>query len=176
MTEITRTERHTGQECEIQAPVMPSFGAMLLIERHDWLRGLAERIVGPITRDRYGWRDELAGAVRDTTEHAAAMDAYEARDPAPDDDAAYDRWLAHGPQLSPRGRAFAVMSSGETRIVRLLATLSADRIDWSVADVTGLDHRGARIVADWLQIVRAQLPEWLYEDTSPFQPRVGDRQ
>ena len=175
MTEITRTERHTGQKCEITPPITPHLGAVLLIERHDWLRGLAERIVGPITHDRHDWRDELAAAVRDTAEHAAAMDAYEARDPAPDDDAAYDRWLARGPQLSPRGRAFAVMSSGEARIVRLLATLSADRIDWSVADVTGLDHRGARIVADWLQVVRAQLPEWLYQDDSPFRPRMGER-
>lgn len=137
-----------------------------LIHRHSWLRYLVGRVVGS-TISNDDWLDQLATTIRETAEYREAMRAYEARRPAPADDDAYEAWLAAGPQLSSMGRAYAVMSSGEGRVLRLLATLATEKTSsWSVHDIAALDQRGARIVADWLQIVRAQLPEWLYQTNS----------
>lgn len=59
---------------------------------------------------------------------------------------------------TPRGRAFAVMSSGEQRLVRLVATLCPrTRVLWSVDEIC-FDHRGAAVLQDWLAIVRRRCP------------------
>lgn len=53
-----------------------------------------------------------------------------------------------------RGAAFAVISGGEQRLVRLVATLFPQaRVAWSVSDV-GFDEGGAPVLRDWLQIVQ----------------------
>ena len=71
-----------------------------------------------------------------------------------------------GPSNTARGTAFAVMSGGEQRLVRLMATLCpSTRVAWSVSDV-GFDERGAAVLHDWLQIVRAQLPDWSYQPSA----------
>ncbi len=55
---------------------------------------------------------------------------------------------------SARGAAFAVISGGEQRRVRLVATLCPQaRVAWSVSDV-GFDEGGALVLRDWLQIVQ----------------------
>lgn len=71
-------------------------------------------------------------------------------------------WLDAGPSNTARGAAFGVMSGGEQRMVRLVATLCpSTRVPWSVGDVE-FDERGAAVLQDWLQIVHSQLPDWLY--------------
>ena len=109
-----------------------------------------------------GWLDELAGAVTDCADHAQAWREYEVRHREPADQGAYVAWVDAGPTNTARGAAFAVMSGGEQRLVRLVATLCPSvRVAWSVSDV-GFDERGAAVLQDWLQIVHAQLPDWIY--------------
>ncbi len=70
-------------------------------------------------------------------------------------------WLNAGPANTARGTAFAVISGGQQRRVRLVATLCPQvRVAWSVSDI-GFDERGAAVLHDWLQIVRAQMPDWI---------------
>lgn len=140
--------------------------------RHPWLDQIALRIAGHSEE----WLDELAGAILDCIEHGEAWNQYEREHPKPrdrDDEAAYDRWENAAPKNTPRGRAYAVMSGGEARMVRLVATLAnvrgedsvgggeyyryQRRVPWSVHDVSGWDDRGVAILEDWFRIVRAQL-------------------
>lgn len=119
-----------------------------------------------VTRGWTSWRPgSTAGAVLDCAEQHRAWAAYAVRVPAPadrDGDQAFDRWEAAGPVNTPRGSAFAVMSSGEQRLVRLVATLCPRvRVPWSVDEI-GFDHHSAAVLADWLAIVRRQLPNALY--------------
>jgi len=54
------------------------------------------------------------------------------------------------------------MSGGEQRLVPLVATLCpSTRLASSVSDI-GFDERGAAVLHDWLQIVHAQLLDWIY--------------
>jgi len=144
--------------------------AAWLRERHPWLDQLVRRIAG----NSEDWLDEIAGAVLDLANNAEAWDRYELHHPEPggDDERAWEAWQAAGPEHSAHCEAFAVMSSGEQRVIRLVATLAQvyegdygrqrlRRVPWSVQDIS-FDERGAAILADWLAIVRAQLPEHLY--------------
>lgn len=150
-----------------KAPAHPYEGAGWIVERHEWAQEIVGRVVGPLDeRGEEGehWLDRLAQAINDRHAWGEAWDAYRDRNPEPqgDDEAAYDRWDAAGPQATPGARAFGVMSSGEKRLARLIATLSIHKTPWSVEEI-GFDQRGARILLDWLAIVRAQLPEFLYD-------------
>ena len=61
-------------------------------------------------------------------------------------------WLDAGPSNTTRGAAFAVMSGGEQRMVRLVATpCRRPRVPWSVGDI-GFDERGAAVLEDWLRL------------------------
>lgn len=182
--------------------------ATWLAQRHERVWGLAQRL-GAITSyseadppaDSYQVDpDVVAQAVYDADQHAVEWALYAATRSAPTsaqfhgrDDAdeayerAYDSWLEDGPKGTDAGAAFAPMSSGEQRVMRLVATLGrpddarreahyVSSLDWplmrtglSIGDASGLDHEGARILADWLEIFRAQLPPWLYE--GPTAPR-----
>ena len=142
----------------VEVPTEPYEAADWLRARHQWVDQLAGRIAG----DAEDWLDELAGAVADGVEHAQAWRDYEQRHREPLDEGAYVAWLDAGPSNTARGAAFAVMSAGEQRMVRLVATLCPrPRAPWSVGDI-GFDERGAAVLDDWLQIVRGQLPDWLY--------------
>ncbi|WP_116949398.1 hypothetical protein [Jiangella endophytica] len=134
-----------------------------LAARHPWVRQLVERIAGRI-EEHPGWLDAVTAAVNGHLADAAAWEAYEARHPAPDGDAAFWEWHAQGPKVSPEVRAFGVMSSGEKRLIRLVATLGG-RVAWSPHDVS-FDQRGAAVLADWLAIVHARLPASLYPAAS----------
>ena len=130
----------------------------LVAGRHKWVDQSAGRIAG----DAEDWLDELAGAVADGMEHAQAWRDYEQRHREPLDEGAYVAWLDAGPSNTARGAAFATMSGGEQRMVRLVATLCPrTRVPWSVGDI-GFDERGAAVLDDWLRIVHGQLPDWLY--------------
>lgn len=126
--------------------------------RHQWVDQLAHRIAG----SEENWLNELAGAITDSVEHAQAWREYESMHREPSDEGAYQGWLAVGPSNTMRGSAFAVMSSGEQRLVRLVATLCPrTRVPWSVSDI-GFDERGAAVLQDWLKVVHNQLPDQVY--------------
>ena len=138
-------------------PTAPYEAADWLRARYPWVDQLAGRIAG----DAEGWLDGLAGAVADGVANAHAWREYERRHREPMDEGAYEAWLDAGPSNTARGAAFAVMSGGEQRMVRLVATLCPrTRVPWSVGDI-GFDERGAAVLDDWLQIVHGQLPDWL---------------
>jgi hypothetical protein len=149
-----------------KAPAHPYDGAGWIVERHEWAQEIVGRVVGSLepTHDDEGahWLDRLAQAINDRYAWGLAWDEYKARTREPEDDAAWDAWEQAGPQPTPGARAFGVMSSGEKRLARLIATLSIHKTPWSVEEI-GFDERGARILLDWLAIVRAQLPEFLYD-------------
>jgi hypothetical protein len=122
--------------------------------RHRWV----DELVGRIETGTQDWLDDLAGAITDCAENAAAWREYERAHPEPFSEGAYVAWLDAGPSNTTRGRTFAVMSSGEQRLVRLVATLCpATRVPWSVAEIE-FDERGAAVLADWLVIVRRHCP------------------
>ncbi|PZF81591.1 hypothetical protein [Jiangella anatolica] len=147
----------------IEVPTDAYAAADWLAGRHPWVRQLVERIAGRID-DHPDWLDVITQAVNESEGDGAAWVEYERRHPAPDDDAAFWEWHAQGPKASPHVRAFGVMSSGEKNLVRLVATLGG-RVAWSPRDVS-FDQRGAAVLADWLAIVHAQLPAWLYPAAS----------
>lgn len=143
----------------VKVPSDPYGAADWLAEQHPWLRSLVERIAGP-TDDHPDWLDTITQAVNGHLADAAAWEAYEARHPAPAEDAAFWEWHAQGPQTPPEVQAFGVMSTGEKNLIRLIATLGG-RVAWSPMDVS-FDERGAAVLADWLAVVHAQLPARLY--------------
>jgi hypothetical protein len=147
--------RASGRSVQLGFPRKAYQAADWLRARHRWVDQLAGRVAG----DGENWLDELAGAVADCVDHAPAWREYEVRHREPLDENAHETWLNAGPSKSARGAAFAVMSAGEQRVVRLVATLCLEtRVPWSVADI-GSDERGAAVPQDWLQIVHGQLPD-----------------
>lgn len=139
----------------VEVPTEAYQAADWLRARHRWVDQLAGRVAG----DGENWLAELAGAVADCVDHAPAWREYEVRHREPLDENAHETWLNAGPSNTARGAAFAVMSAGEQRVVRLVATLCPEtRVPWSVADIR-FDERGAAVPQDWLQIVHGQLPD-----------------
>jgi hypothetical protein len=164
----------SGMLLSVEAPCEVYEAADWLRSRHPWVDQLARRITRTGDSGDSGdvsggqgwaggdWLDELAVAVNDCADHTAAWREYAARHREPAGDAAYVAWVDAGPANSVRGAAFAVMSGGEQRLVRLVATLCpSTRVAWSVSDV-GFDERGAAVLFDWLQIVHAQLLDESY--------------
>lgn len=142
----------------VEVPAGGYEAAEWLRARHRWVDELARRVAG----SGEDWLDELAGAVTDCVEHGQAWQVYEARHREPSDERAHEVWLNAGPSNTARGSAFAVMSGGEQRLVRLVATLCPrTQVPWSVSDI-GFDERGAAVLQDWLKVVHRQLPGRLY--------------
>lgn len=78
----------------------------------------------------------------------ARWDAYEARAPKPEDSAAeFNLATAHGI------RAYRPMSSGEKKLLRILATFGVHRVEFSSADLDGLDDEGWDFVRDWVKVI-----------------------
>lgn len=101
--------------------------ARWLVGRHPRMQSLCER-VGAVDDDKDGrWPDvdTLADVIR----------AYDAEREGP--------WV----------RAFGVMSSGEKRLLRVLATMAPGRVGFSVDDTSGLDDEGHAFVRDWARII-----------------------
>jgi hypothetical protein len=132
--------------------------------------------------------DVIAQAVYDHEQWQVAWDDYSRRYRPPsrglyrDEDEwerAYEAWEQSGPPQSAGAAAFGPMSSGEKTQIRLLALLGRPRaegdaydsperrVGWSIRDVSSMDEAGAAIVADMLEIVRAQLPAWMYPGGPP---------
>jgi len=142
-----------------------------LRERHPWAGQLVRRIAG----DTEDWLEEVAGAILDTAENGEAWERYEQHNPPPrdrDDEAAHDRWEEAGPKNTGRGSAYAAMSGGEVRVIRLIATLAnvrgedyiggeyrqyQRRVPWSAHDLGGWDDRGVAVFNDWVSILRTQV-------------------
>lgn len=97
--------------------------------------------------------DAIAEMVLEYDLFQQAWGEYADRHPAPrgDDDAAYDRWEAAGPKCPDGARVIGPMSSGEKRMVRMLAVLSSvRRVPFSISDIDGID---AEFRADWRRVV-----------------------
>ena len=127
-----------------------------LIARHEFARSNVARVVGrdPLADDEFDWLEALADAWIATREHDAEWALYAARTREPRDDDAWEAWRAAGPEASPAVHQLGVMSSGERRVVRLVATLHPNkRVEWVTSDVEGLDERGTALVLDWVRII-----------------------
>jgi hypothetical protein len=97
----------------------------------------------------------LAEAIRRYDAHVNAWADYNRQDPAPDDDTAYDRWVAAGPTTTPAARALTIMSSTERTRLRLLASFATTRVPITVADFGSFDPAGSTLLADWCHAVQA---------------------
>lgn len=138
----------------------PYEAADWLLSRHDWPRALVARVVLP-SEDQPHWLDQLADAYTDLTAHEAAWARYEATHRQPGTyatDADWDAWQAAGPRPSDAAHALAVMSGGEQRMCRLIATLHpTDRTHgWHLADLQ-FDERGAAFFLDWTLVALTAL-------------------
>lgn len=128
-----------------------------LLFRHEWARQNVARVVGrePLVDDDFDWLDALADAWADLQKHDAAWAEYSARvrEPRSNDDE-WEMWRDAGPHASPAAHELGVMSPGEQRIMRLLATLHpTKRVEWSMSDLDGLDERGGTLALEWVRIV-----------------------
>ena len=159
--------------------VSPELPPQNLYQAADWLRArhpFLDELVRRIAGDSQEWLDEVAGAILDTVDNGAAWVKYgqEHRAPTGDDEDAYYRWEESGPENSPRGCAYAVMSGGEGRVIQLVATFANLREDgyapgtyeytsyqrfvpWSAHNLGGWDERGAAIFNDWVRILTSQV-------------------
>lgn len=130
-----------------------------LLSRHDWARYLVSRVVLS-GLDRPHWLDQLADAYTDLTAHEAAWARYEATHREPGQyasDAEWDAWQAAGPEPTDAAHALVVMSGGEQRMCRLIATLHpTHRGTWHLADLQ-LDERGAAFFLDWTLVALTAL-------------------
>lgn len=157
-----------------------------LFQRHARVQYLAARLDAGCRLDGdTGFDpDVLAQAVHEADEHKLEWHDWERRNPPPRgdyDDGRYEAWVNSGPQPTPGAARFLPMSSGEKTQLRLLATLGQTNgpdaehnyptrgAAWGIEDVTNFDRAGAAILADWLAIVRAQLPATLYPPDGPRQ-------
>ena len=88
------------------------------------------------------WRDDLTDA-----ENEARLTAYDEAGPKAED---YERDAA-----IPAGsvHAYAVMSGGEGRLLRILATLGEHRVEFCSGDLDGLDDEGRAFIREWLAIL-----------------------
>lgn len=127
-----------------------------LIARHPWARENVARVVGrdPLADEDFDWLEALADAWIDAREHDAAWGDYADRNREPSDGDAWEAWREAGPHASPAVHQLGVMSSGEKRMARLVATLHpTKRPEWSVSDLDGLDERGVAVVLDWVLVI-----------------------
>lgn len=140
-------------------PVDHSYASALwLLGRHVQLADLAARVPGVVQVDEDGpWLelDALGDAVLAHDADVAAWRDYERRRPAPDGEAAYERWQAAGPVGMPAAEAIGVMSGSERTRLRLLATFSTQRIPLRVGDFRSFDASGDALLGDWCAAVQA---------------------
>ncbi|WP_166845097.1 hypothetical protein [Isoptericola sp. BMS4] len=138
-------------------PSDPYAAADWLLARHEWPRDLVARVVLPDEGPH--WLDQLVDAHADLATFTAAWARYEDTHREPGTratDAEWDAWEAAGPRPAPAARMLMVMSSGEARMCRLLATLHpTERTAWCLGDLDGLDHRGVAFVVDWTAVALA---------------------
>lgn len=100
--------------------------------------------------------DAIAELVRDYDAYQQAWGEYVDRtgEPSGYDEARYERWEAAGPKAPVAARVIGPMSSGEKRMVRMLAVLSSmGRVAFSISDIDGLDPW---FRADWRHVVAGE--------------------
>lgn len=144
----------------------PWLRARWLVGRYPRMQVLCER-VGAIDDDegeRWPHVEMLADIIRASDHYGRACEAYGRHHSAPDDDARYDAWEAAGPKAkdsaaefnlaTPGGLlAFRLMSGGEKRLLRILATAGTHRVEFCRTDLDGLDVEGHAFVRDWAGIM-----------------------
>jgi hypothetical protein len=114
--------------------------------------------------------DQLAETLDAAAAHSAAWAAYEEDYPEPrppyaerQEDAdegwpsAYDEWLTAGPGVSKEVYTYGVMSSGEKRVLRVLAMLGRTGSRVTADDFETGDERGAPIVAAVLNVYSSRV-------------------
>jgi hypothetical protein len=157
--------------------------ARWLVGRYPRMQVLCERMGAiddePEGPDEGRWPhvEKLADIIRARDAYERAWERYRRSNYEPsgqregESDADYEaRWAAYdvaGPKpadfaddpnddATPQGiHAYGRMSGGEKRLLRILATLGTHRVEFSTADVSGLDDEGRAFVRDWTKIVLA---------------------
>jgi hypothetical protein len=133
--------------------------ALWLLGRHPRLVQLVERVPYVISTDQDGaWfeLDKLSEALTALDVYLAAWRDYRGRTWEPNDDAAYARWEAAGPQLdNEAAAAIAPMSRTEVSRLRLLATFAPDPVLFRVSDLAGFDADGQELIRDWARALLA---------------------
>lgn len=131
------------------APTDPYGAALWLIERHDALAEIIDRIPGAVDIDAGGTFDAELAVNLDVIGDALA-EIEIAR-------LAQGRSLWAG-QLSPVAAAVIVMSRSEQVRLRLLAALGMVRVPFRTSELDTLDEGGRRILADWCAAIQARCP------------------
>lgn len=129
--------------------------AVWLLSRHPRLAALVERIPGLVTVYHDGPDfdlDALTQAINDFDSYSHACGAYVYGHPAPGDPREQDAWQAGGPVPSPVAGIIDAMSDAEQAHLRLLATLSVDRVEFSLQDLSTFDENDQRFVQEWHHI------------------------
>lgn len=142
--------------------------ARWLVGRSPRVQVLCERVraVDDEGDERWPHIEMLADIICAYDGHGRAYEAYRRSYYPPDDDARFEAWEARGPKVedaaalfnlaTPGGiRAYGPMSSGEKKLLRILATLGTHRVEFSTADLDGLDDEGHAFIRDWVKIVLA---------------------
>lgn len=134
---------------DLNANSDPYAAAAWLVSRHPTPRGLVDRLAA--------WTagqpdvEAIAQAVNEYDEDTRLWKAYADAHPAPNDDTRYDAWEAAGPPSPAAARVIGPMSSGEKRMVRMLAVLApATRVRFRLDDSTGVDRP---FRDDWARLI-----------------------
>lgn len=131
--------------------------ANVIARRNPTLTKLVHRLVpGGINNE--DWLDIVATTINANDEHRETACAHDSTY-TPAEGTEYD--ASHSPRPASLS-AFNRMSTGERAMLRLVATLSDERVRWRVQDITG-DHDTAALLDDWTRVVRnqIQIPAWL---------------
>jgi hypothetical protein len=154
----------------------PTEAGAWLLHRHSWAAHLVDRLDAWLTPDdddviRYPDLESLAMGINAADQLGVEWKAYEYRNPAPvaadeHGERAYDEWQRRGPKTDNGiARAYGPMSSGEKRLLRLVAVLGpTPRVQFSLDDASGIglqccsDAQRAgephpTFVADWARLI-----------------------
>lgn len=155
---LVRTKQQEENEVNTTAsaskPLNPTWepyqAAAWLVRRHDHAQHILDRVEcwgDPEEDNRFPDLDRLAAGINAADQYGVEWKAYEYRRPAPynngDDERyerLYDEWEQAGPTTNdPVALAYLPMSSGEKRLLRVLAILApTPRVLFSLGDTDGI--------------------------------------
>lgn len=129
-----------------EVPSNPHDAAEWIARRRSWVRELFARIVVGGT-DNADWLHHLTATLVGVEAYRVRWtDRVEAK-PEPLNPARWETWADNGPRPTPDVSAFDVMSSGEQRVLRLVAALGG--VPWSVPDVSSTYAETWSCGTDW---------------------------
>lgn len=147
----------TTNTTPVLPPSDPYAAVDWLMARHEWPRHLVARVI-PGGVGNPSWLDDFADVLAAHDAEVHAWNEYAELNPLSlfATEAQTAAWEAHGPDLPARHLGdLPVMSSGERRMCRLIATLHPSRrTSWSVGDVD-FDERGIRFYVEVTAVVLA---------------------